>query len=84
MTMDDYIKRMVPNHEIDEYDMVHCNFDELTDITKSYIKKVTGRDAFIHFNYLNIDICFSSEEDLYTRPEKVHTIDYLNLLLKNY
>ena len=81
MTMDDYIKKMVPNHTVDEYDMVHCDFDELTDITKSYIKSISGKDAVVYFNYNTIEICFGTQEELYTEPSKVHTITYDNLFL---
>jgi hypothetical protein len=79
--MDDYVVKMVPNHEIDEYGMVNCDFDELTDITKKYIKKVTGKDAEVYFNYETIEVCFGSRSELFTNPEMVHTITYDNMFL---
>lgn len=81
MTMDDYIKKMIPNHEVDEYGMIHCDYDLLVDTTKKFIKNITGKDAFVYFNYTTIEICFGTKEDLYTRPELVHTLPYANLFL---
>jgi hypothetical protein len=81
MTLDDYIVKMVPNHKIDSDGLIDCDFSELTQITKEYIKKVTGRDAEVYFNYETIEICFGTREQLFVDWDKVHTITYENMFL---
>lgn len=81
MNIEDYIIKMVPNYKIDEFGLVDCDFEELTDITKKYIKKVTGKDAEVYFGYETIDICFGTRDDLFTRPDLVNTITYENMFL---
>jgi len=77
--IDDYTK-MVVKYTIDEDGLINCDFDDLKSITESHIKKIFNKDPYLYFRYDVIEVCFSSEMDLYTNPSMVQLLSYDTLI----